>query len=441
MLFNYILSQKCVIILIMKKYLFLYICTLIAALGGLLSGYDTGVISGALIFINQNFHLTSFLSGLLVASVSLGAVFGAFVNGFLADKIGRKNTLILISIVFLIASIFCAVSKNPTELIIARFMLGIGVGVVSFICPLYISEISPKEKRGSSVCLFQLAITFGILFSYNWRLMLLFGVVPSLVLLFGMLFIKDTPRWYVMKGKIQQAKEVLLKFNPKCDIDFELNEISKTFNSDKKLNKKLLIPLFIGFGIMFFQVSSGINSIIYYAPMIFKSCGFEADKTVLLYTIFIGLVNFLMTFFAIAYVDKWGRKPLLYVGLSFMSLSLFGLFLTGLIDLSFIKYFSIIFSTLYIIFFSMSIGPIALLLISEIFPLEYRASAMSFAIIVNFVFNFIVTGLFPIGLEKLGSCVFLIFAFVCILGILFVKKFVPETKGVLLEDISKDWNL
>ncbi|MBR1617710.1 MFS transporter, partial [bacterium] len=149
----------------MKKYLFLYICTLIAALGGLLSGYDTGVISGALIFINQNFHLTSFLSGLLVASVSLGAVFGAFVNGFLADKIGRKNTLILISIVFLIASIFCAVSKNPTELIIARFMLGIGVGVVSFICPLYISEISPKEKRGSSVCLFQLAITFGILFS------------------------------------------------------------------------------------------------------------------------------------------------------------------------------------------------------------------------------------------------------------------------------------
>ena len=431
----------------MKNYLFLYISVLFAAMGGLLAGYDTGVISGALLYINQSFEINSFMLGLLVSSVSLGAVIGALINGILADKLGRKKILLITALIFMFGSVFCAVSQNPLELIISRMLVGVAVGVVSFACPLYISEFSPKEKRGTLVSFYQLAITLGILFSYivnyfcanlssNWRTMLFFGAIPALILFIGMIFLKDTPRWLILKNRHQEAKKILERtsHNP----EEEIKEIEKTLvQNNSKITKKLFMPFVIGIGIMFVQIMTGINAIIYYAPTIFKHVGFSTNKEVLFFTIFIGLINFLMTFVAIALVDKLGRKPLLYIGLGGMTVSLCVLSLSYCLNYPFVKYLAVIFCATYIVFFSMSLGPIGLLLISEVFPLEFRARAMSIAIVSNFVFNFIITGLFPIMLSKLGgSSTFLVFIGICFVSILFVKFVVPETKGVSLEDIE-----
>jgi len=438
----------------MKKYLFLYISAIFASLGGLLSGYDTGVISGALIFIKNDFEINAFLSGILVGSVSFGAIFGALINGLIADKLGRKKILLISALIFFLGSIFCAISKNPYELIIFRILIGCGVGVVSFACPLYLSEISPKEKRGHLVSFYQLSITLGILFSYlvnyfyinfsnNWRLMLLMGAIPALILFIAMLFLNDTPRWLVLKNKYKEAKKVIKKINTKTDAEFEINEIIKTLETKQniKISKKLSKPFLIGIGMMFIQITTGINAIIYFAPSVFKTLGYQSNQEVLLITVFIGLINFLMTFVAIGVVDKLGRKPLLYIGLTGMTISLLTLSFAFVFNILLIKYLAIIACALYIIFFSMSLGPVALLLISEIFPLEYRSLAMSISIVFNFIFNFIVTGLFPVSMEKLGGHItFLIFNVICVLSIIFIKLFVPETKGISLEEIEAKWN-
>ena len=434
----------------MKKYFYLYICALIASFGGLLSGYDTGVISGALLYINQSFEINSYMLGLLVSSVSIGAVFGAFVNGFFVDKIGRKKTLLLTAFLFFIASVFCFLSQNITELIISRMIIGLAVGIVSFCGPLYLSEISPKEKRGQIVSLHQLAITFGILFSYltnylcadlesNWRVMFLIWVVPAFILFFGLLFQKDTPRWYVIKKRYDDAKKILELVGCSENTEQEIQNISATLNKEEKIkfNKKLIMPFVIGLGIMIIQMTTGINAIIYYAPTIFKMIGFSSNQDALFITIFIGLINFLMTFVAIILVDKIGRKPLLYIGLSGMLISLVVLSGVFVLDYVFIKYLAVVFCAVYIVSFSMSLGPVAFLLVSEVFPLKYRGSAMSITIVTNFICNFLVTGLFPIALDKIGGFyTFMIFAFICVLSLLFVKFVVFETKGLSLEDIE-----
>ena len=438
----------------MKKYLFLYVCALTASLGGLLSGYDTGVISGALLYINQSFEMNSFMLGFLVSSVSIGAVVGALINGALIDKIGRKKIMLITAFVFIIASIFCYLSQNVLELILSRILIGCAVGAVSFAGPLYLSEISVKEKRGEIVSFHQLAITFGILFSYltnyfcanlenNWRVMLLVGAFPAIILFVAMLLFHDTPRWYVAKGKIDKAKSVLKKVDSTMDVEAEIKNIEATLNDNEKIKfeKRFIMPFVIGIGIMFAQIATGINAIIYYAPTIFKMVGFSSNQDVLFATVIIGLINFLMTFVAIALVDKIGRKPLLYIGLGGMLINLLILASSFGFDFLFAKYLAVISCALYIVSFSMSLGPIGLLLVAEVFPLKYRGSAMSIAILSNFVFNFMVTGLFPISLHKIGgAATFLIFALICVISILFVKYVVPETKGVSLEEIEARMN-
>lgn len=402
----------------MRNYFYLYLCAFFAALGGLLFGYDTGVISGALLYINKTFSLSSSSLGFLASSVSIGAVIGALVNGFFVDKIGRRNTFILIALIFIIGSIGCFLAQSVVQLILSRMLVGCSIGIVSFVGPLYLGEISPKEKRGQIVSFHQLAITFGILLAYlvnyfcanfdlGWRVMLLIGAFPAVVLLIAMLFQNDTPRWLALKGYDDKAREVLSKFDKDPDIDKELEEIKATLNKkeDAKFSKKLTMPLIIGIGIMFAQIATGINAIIYYAPTLFKMVGFSSNENALFATIFIGLINFLMTFVAIALVDKVGRKPLLYIGLSGMLISLLILSGVFVVDVSFVKYLALIFCALYIVCFSFSIGPIGLLLISEVFPLNFRGRAMSIAIVSNFIFNFMVTGLFPVSLDKLGGCI------------------------------------
>ena len=224
-------------------YLWLYFVAIIASLGGLLSGYDTGVISGALLFINETWDLTDYMQGILVSSVLIGAVIGAATNGILADIFGRKKIIMVTAIIFIVGSILCALAPNIVVLIISRILVGLAVGIVNFVVPLYLSEVSPKQMRGTLVSLYQWAITAGILFSYlinsafaqavfNWRWMLFAGVFPGTILLIGMTFLGDTPRWLLSKNREEEARKVLQKIEPEVDPDEEVHHIRNTLNQE-----------------------------------------------------------------------------------------------------------------------------------------------------------------------------------------------------------------
>ena len=342
---------------------------------------------------------------------------------------------------------------------LSRFLVGFAIGVITFCAPLYLSEISPEKIRGALVSLFQLAITMGILFSYltnayiasyfqSWRLMLLVGVIPAIILAAGIYFMPDTPRLYVLKGRFIEAKETLNKLQPEINADDEISNIkSLIFKEEKKekfvFKKWMLLPLLIGVGGMFIQQWTGINTIIYYAPTILKSAGFNDNLSAIYATIGIGIVNFLMTFVAIFSTDKIGRKPLLYIGLSGMGLCLLLLSLTfgfsfKLGDYS--KYYALISTVLYIMFFACSLGPVMFILISEVFPLRIRGVLMSISVMANFIFNFTVSVSFLSMLKHFGEFnTFMLFSVISFLSIIFIRFVIPETKGVSLEDIERNW--
>lgn len=441
------------------KYIWLYIVAIVASLGGLLSGYDTGVISGALLFINETWVLPDTLQGFLVSSVLIGAVIGAATNGILADIFGRKKIIMATAVIFILGSILCAFAPNVYVLILSRIFVGFAVGIVNFVVPLYLSEVSPKNLRGTLVSLYQWAITAGILFSYfinavfaqavyNWRWMLFAGVVPGLVLFIGMCFMSDTPRWLVSKNRDDEAKKVFSKIEPDIEPEKEIAEIKETLVDNRqekafRLKKWMIMPFVVGIGIMFAQICTGINTIIYYAPTIFKTAGFDSNLTAIYATTGIGVVNFIMTIVAVFFTDRIGRKPLLYFGLTGVMLSLFALgtsfALAGVLGSS-LKWVAVGSLVTYIICFAMSLGPIGWILVSEVFPLRIRGIAMSVCTVSNFAFNFFVVGSFPVLLHRIGGAwTFWIFGIVSILCIIFVYFFVPETKGISLEEIESNW--
>ncbi len=441
------------------KYIWLYIVAIVASLGGLLSGYDTGVISGALLFINETWVLPDTLQGFLVSSVLIGAVIGAATNGILADIFGRKKIIMATAVIFILGSILCAFAPNVYVLILSRIFVGFAVGIVNFVVPLYLSEVSPKNLRGTLVSLYQWAITAGILFSYfinavfaqavyNWRWMLFAGVVPGLVLFIGMCFMSDTPRWLVSKNRDDEAKKVFSKIEPDIEPEKEIAEIKETLVDNRqektfRLKKWMIMPFVVGIGIMFAQICTGINTIIYYAPTIFKTAGFDSNLTAIYATTGIGVVNFIMTIIAVFFTDRIGRKPLLYFGLTGVMLSLFALgtsfAFAGVLGSS-LKWVAVGSLVTYIICFAMSLGPIGWILVSEVFPLRIRGIAMSVCTVSNFAFNFFVVGSFPVLLHRIGGAwTFWIFGIVSILCIIFVYFFVPETKGISLEQIESNW--
>ena len=441
------------------KYIWLYIIAIVASLGGLLSGDDTGVISGALLFINETWVLPDTLQGFLVSSVLIGAVIGAATNGILADIFGRKKIIMATAVIFILGSILCAFAPNVYVLILSRIFVGFAVGIVNFVVPLYLSEVSPKNLRGTLVSLYQWAITAGILFSYfinavfaqavyNWRWMLFAGVVPGLVLFIGMCFMSDTPRWLVSKNRDDEAKKVFSKIEPDIEPEKEIAEIKETLVDNRqektfRLKKWMIMPFVVGIGIMFAQICTGINTIIYYAPTIFKTAGFDSNLTAIYATTGIGVVNFIMTIIAVFFTDRIGRKPLLYFGLTGVMLSLFALgtsfAFAGVLGSS-LKWVAVGSLVTYIICFAMSLGPIGWILVSEVFPLRIRGIAMSVCTVSNFAFNFFVVGSFPVLLHRIGGAwTFWIFGIVSILCIIFVYFFVPETKGISLEQIESNW--
>lgn len=444
------------------KHFLLYVIAGVASLGGLLSGFDTGVISGALLFINDTWPLTTLEQGWVVSSALVGAVVGAAVNGVLADVYGRKKVIIATGTIFAIGSILCGFATSVSWLIAGRMILGLAIGMVNFVIPLYLSELSPQKVRGMLVSLYQLAITAGILFSYlinrifalseyNWRWMLGAGLIPALILLIGISFLGDTPRWLISKKREDEAKEIFKKIEPDEDADKHIEEIKSTLPKAVKASQKkkkvfeswMLMPVSIGIIIMFIQICTGINTIIYYTATIFKAAGFTDTIGALYATIGVGFVNFAMTFVAIFFTDKVGRKPLLYAGLSGMTVSLFALgasfyFKNTLgLDLKWVSVGSIV---TFIACFAFSLGPIAWILISEIMPLKIRGTAMSIATMSNFAFNFIIALIFPTLLETIGEAyTFWIFGFVGIFSLFYTYYYIPETKGRSLEQIEQNW--
>ncbi len=434
----------------------LILVAITASLGGLLSGFDMGVISGALLYINQTWTLSPLEQGWLVSSAIVGSVIGAAANGVLADIYGRKKIIIATALIFIAGSLMCGYAATAGWLIFSRIIIGIAVGMISFVAPIYLSEIAPEKIRGSLVSLYQLALTAGILLSYlinrifantelNWRWMLGSGTVPAVILLTGILFLHDTPRWLISKNRIDEARQVFRRILKKEEVEAHISEIQETLSTSSekqkvKIKKWMLMPVFVGVGLMFVQICTGINTIIYYTPTIFNLAGFSDNISAIYATIGIGLVNFLMTFVAIAYIDKFGRKPLLYIGLSGMLISLFilsGAFAMGESG----KWLAVASVVIYIASFAMSLGPICWIMVSEIMPLKIRGFAMSAATVANFAFNFIVVLSFLPMLEIFGKApTFFVFGLITILSLFFVYFFVPETKGISLEKIEKNWH-
>lgn len=428
----------------------------IAALAGILFGYDTGVISGAILFINDEFKLSPQMNGVVVGAVLFGALLGAIVSGRLTDYLGRKKLLIADALVFVVGSLLTAFAISISELIIGRIIVGLAIGVASYVAPLYIAEIAPMKYRGALVSLNQLAITIGILLSYvvdyvfaphaQWRWMFASGVVPAVVLFLGLLYLPDSPRWMCMRGKFDKALAVLKRIHGMDTAEQELKEIGVSLNHQRASWKMLFEPfvrstLVIGIGLAIIQQITGINTIIYYAPTIFKMAGFASSTGAILATMGVGVVFVLFTIIVLPLIDTIGRRPLLITGLLGMALSLF--MLSWAFEphqqLYLVKWIAMASMLLYIACFAFSLGPIMWLMISEIYPLRVRGLGSSFATAANWGSNMIVALTFLSLVEFFGAhTTFIIYAVISLLSLLFVYYLVPETKGVTLEQIEEN---
>lgn len=431
---------------------FLVICVAsVTAISGILFGFGTAVISGAILFISRQFQLTAFMNGVVVSVLLVGAIIGAALSGNAADQFGRKKLLMISALIFIVGTIFSAYATNVEGLIISRMIVGVSIGVSSFIAPLYISEISPPQLRGSLVSLHQLAVTIGIFVSYfvdvyfsktgNWSGMFMVGVIPAVLLVLGLIFLPDSPRWLCLKGQFDKAKQVLNRIRHSTAIEVEFQEIKNSVAQKadwRDLLKKWLRPaLWIGIGLGFFQQFTGINTVIYYAPTIFKLSGFSSDTIAIMATMGVGAVNVLATIVAIPLIDKVGRKPLLYIGMILMALCLFGLSLSYILNTGALKWLAFTSIIFYVIGFAISLGPIMWLMFTEVFPLNVRGLSTSIMTSIQWIFNFIVSLTFLTFIQYLqASGTFALYGILCLLGILFVYFKIPETKDISLEKIE-----
>ncbi len=429
--------------------------SLIAAIGGLLYGYNTSVISGVLLFIAGDFQLSTFELELIVSMILVGALIGAFTGGWIADAFGRKKALFFSLFLFFIGILTLSKAIGFDTLLLGRFVTGIAIGIVSVAAPLYIAEISPHESRGTLVSLYQLGITIGILGAYvvayayagqsEWREMFGFGMIPLALQFVGLFFIPETPSWLMTHGRKAEADLILHKLR-KSHSDENLVEAKKEEDAPTKKNwKELFSPgvrtgFLIGIGVCVFQQITGINTVIYYAPKIFQLAGFQEVQTAIFAAILVGVVNVAMTIVALWLIDRLGRRPLLIGGLIGMtaSLTLLGFsFLSSSIHSGLIAIVALL---LYVSFFALSLGPVTWLIISEVFPLGIRGRAIGIAIFLNWMCNFIVSLTFLSLIEAFGPAVtFWLYGIICLLGLWFVWKRVPETKGKTFEQIQNFW--
>jgi sugar porter (SP) family MFS transporter len=440
----------------LRSYFFIFI-TAIAALSGILFGYDTGVVSGAILFMNDEFHLSAQTNGIVVSAVLLGALMGALGSGHLADKLGRKKLLIADAIIFIVGTLVTATGDSIVWITVGRVIVGVAIGVASYVAPLYISEIAPAKYRGALVSLNQLAITIGILLSYivdyyfaqfgAWRWMFAAGVVPAFGFFLGLMYLPDSPRWIAARGDTKKALAILQRIhgNPQQAAK-ELTDIQNSLQKQKQNWRVLFSPairstLTIGIGLAVIQQVTGINTIIYYAPTIFKMAGFQSASSAILATMSVGVTFVVFTLVALPLIDTLGRRPLLLLGLTGMTLSLLALswafhFTTPLPSLKWIAISSML---VYIACFAFSLGPIMWLMIAEIYPLKVRGLGCSLATAANWGSNMLVAYTFLSFVEILGaSGTFFLYFLISIFGIFFIYFLVPETKSVTLEQIENN---
>jgi sugar porter (SP) family MFS transporter len=434
------------------------------ALGGLLFGYDTGVISGAILFITEDFGLSPFMQGAVVASLLLGAMVGAALAGPGSDRLGRRRLIMIAAVTFTVGAIAASAAPSAWALVGARFVLGLAVGCAALVVPLYLSEIAPTRMRGAIGSLNQLMIVVGILVAFivnailassgDWRLMLGLAAVPSLVLLVGMFSMPETPRFLVREGAEDEARDVLdeLKADDapaEDEPDRKVEEIREVDEQEEGGGWELLKQpwirpaLVVAIGLAVLQQLVGINTIIYYAPTTLTSVGYGAESAIYA-NLAIGTLNVAMTVLAIRLVDRVGRKPMLLAGLIGMILSLVVLGVSSEVlakpdsagDPAAI--ITLLCLAGFIASFAATWGPVVWVVLPEVLPLSVRGTAMGLAVFLHWGANFLVSQSFPIMLDSWGAGpVFLGYAVIGVLAFIFVKTQVPETKGRSLEQIEE----
>jgi len=433
---------------------FVYLAAAISALGGMLFGYDIGVISGAILFIQKEFSLSPGAEEIVVSSVLLGSLVGALGGGMLADRWGRRKLLIVTAMVFALGAVGAALAPDTAWLIAARIVAGAAIGVASFVAPLYISEIAPVAIRGKLVSINQVALTSGIVISYlidyafaasqSWRWMFALAVIPATAFGIGLMFIPDSPRWLVGRGKTDQARAVLNRIRDPGEVEGELTEISHSAAQQKAHWSELLSPLLrpamiVGVGLAVAQQITGINTVIYYAPTILKFAGLSSASVAILASVGVGIVNVVFTLVAMQLIDRVGRRPLLLASLAGMAFSLFVLGLAFSLprlsgSLGWIAVASLM---AYVGSFALGLGPVFWLMLSEIYPLRIRGRAMSVGTTANWSANLLVALSFLTLTQVFGkSITFWLYGAVSIGAWLFAYFLVPETKGKTLEEIE-----
>ena len=449
--------------------------SVVAALGGFLFGYDTAVISGTVSQVSTQFSLTSLQSGWYVGCALVGSIIGVLFAGALSDRFGRKRAMILSAILFTLSAVGCAISSSLDQLVLYRIVGGVGIGIVSIVCPLYISEVSPASHRGRMVSLYQLAVTVGFLgaylmnysllnfsvdFSSNnalfqkifgtevWRGMLGAETVPALMIFLIIFLIPESPRWLLVKNLESKAISIFSKiYNDTSVIAHQINETKSMLQSERKSDWKILLTpgifraVIIGVAIAMLGQFMGVNAVLYYGPSIFETSGLSSGDS-LFYQSLIGMVNMGTSVLALLIIDKIGRKKLVYVGVSGMviSLLLIGFYFMMGKSLGLSSIFLLVCFLLYIFFTAGSISAVIFVFLSEMYPTQIRGTAMSIAGLSLWVGTYLIGQLTPWMLDTLTPAgTFFLFAFMCFPYMLIVWKLMPETAGKSLEDIERYW--
>ncbi|MEO5810993.1 MAG: sugar porter family MFS transporter [Rhodanobacter sp.] len=437
---------------------FVYVAVGIAALGGLLFGYDTGVISGAILFVQGEFALSPTMEEFVVSAVLVGAVLGATAGGALTGRFGRRWLIILAGVVFTLSAIGTAFAPTVGWLIFARVASGIGIGIASFISPMYIAEIVPAKVRGSLVAVNMLAITTGIVVAYlvdyafsashGWRAMFGLAALPAVGLMIGMWWLPDSPRWLISKSRVDEARKVLKRVRTTSDVDREVNDIQHGMDEQGGgglaglLQPSLRMPMIVGLGLATFQQITGINTVIYYAPTIFKFAGISAAGPAILAGAGLTAVMWFCHVIAIFLLDRVGRRPLLLTGVGgqIVGLAILGAAFAFPQLAGFKSDIAIGGLVIYVACFAFGLGPIFWLLISEIYPLKNRGVAMSTVTVTNWAMNLLVAVTFLSLVSLLGHAgTFWLYGLVAVGAWVFFYRFVPETKGKSLEQIEAHW--
>ncbi|MGM0877314.1 MAG: sugar porter family MFS transporter [Bacillota bacterium] len=441
---------------------FLFKVILVSTFGGLLFGYDTGVINGALPYMSEALNLNSFTEGLVASSLLFGAALGAVFGGRLSDYNGRRKNILYLAVLFFIATLGCTLAPNVTVMVIFRFLLGLAVGGASVTVPTYLAEMSPAESRGRMVTQNELMIVSGQLLafifnailgntmgdnSHVWRYMLAIASLPAIFLFFGMIKMPESPRWLVSNRKNEDALRVLRQVREDKRAKSELNEIKAAFAEESELKKAtfkdMAVPwvrriVFLGIGIAIVQQITGVNSIMYYGTEILKDAGFQTEAA-LIGNIANGVISVLATFVGIWLLGKVGRRPMLLTGLlgTTTALLLIGIFSLTLEGSAALPYVVLTLTVMFLAFQQGAISPVTWLMLSEIFPSRLRGLGMGVTVFCLWIVNFFIGLIFPILLDKIGlSATFFIFVVLGIGAMAFVKKFLPETKGLTLEELE-----